>query len=39
VKVKHVLFIAIAAVGALYVVHMMTSHQGSGILPGIGLGH
>jgi hypothetical protein len=38
-KVKHLFFIALAAVGVLYVAHMMSSHQGQQILPGLGLGH
>jgi hypothetical protein len=36
-KAKHVLFLGLAVIGVLYVAHMMTSHQGQGILPGIGL--
>lgn len=36
-KLVHIVFIGIAAVGALYLFHMMTSHKGSQILPGIGL--
>lgn len=38
-KVKHVLLLGAAAIGVLYVAHMMSAHQGSGILPGIGLGN
>jgi hypothetical protein len=38
VKVKHLIFLALAVVGVLYVVHMMTNHQGSSILSGIGIG-
>jgi hypothetical protein len=37
-KVMHLFFIAVAAIGVLYILHMMTSHQGQQILPGIGLG-
>jgi hypothetical protein len=36
-KVKHVLFLAAAAIGVLYVAHMLTSHQGQSLLPGVGL--
>lgn len=36
-KLLHVVFLSVAAVGVLYLFHMMTSHQGSQILPGIGL--
>lgn len=36
-KVKHVLFLGLAAVGILYVAHMMTSHQGQNILGGLGI--
>lgn len=36
-KLIHLGFLAIAAVGALYLFHMVTAHQGSQILPGIGL--
>lgn len=36
-KLMHVVFLGVALVGALYVVHMMTAHQGSQILPGVGL--
>jgi hypothetical protein len=36
-KVWHLMFLAAAVLGALYVYHMTTSHQGSGILPGVGL--
>jgi hypothetical protein len=39
VKVKHLLFIGAAIIGILYVAHMMVSHKGQQILPGIGLGH
>jgi len=38
-KVRHLLFIGLAAVGILYVVHMMMSHKGQQIIPGLGLGH
>lgn len=38
-KVKHVALLALAVVGVLYVAHMMTSHKGSQIIPGLGLGH
>jgi hypothetical protein len=37
-KLLHVIFIVAAAVGVLYVGHMITSHQGSQILPGVGIG-
>ncbi len=36
-KLMHVVFIGVALIGALYVVHMMTAHKGSQILPGVGL--
>jgi len=36
-KVKHVLLLLVAAVGVLYVAHMLTSHQGENILPGVGI--
>lgn len=36
-KVKHVLFLTAAVIGVLYVAHMLTSHQGQGILPGVGI--
>lgn len=36
-KVKHAIFLGAAIIGLLYVAHMLTSHQGQGILPGIGL--
>ena len=36
-KLFHLMFLAVAAIGLLYVAHMMTSHKGSQILPGIGL--
>jgi hypothetical protein len=39
VKVKHVIFLGLAIIGVLYVAHMMTSHKGSQIIPGLGLGH
>jgi hypothetical protein len=39
VKVKHVALLTAAVVGVLYVAHMMTQHQGSSILSGIGLGN
>jgi hypothetical protein len=39
VKVKHVLFLGAALIGILYVAHMVMSHKGQQILPGIGLGH
>jgi hypothetical protein len=37
-KVWHVVGIGLLLIGALYVFHMMSAHQGSQILPGIGLG-
>ena len=37
-KLSHVLFLVLAAVGVLYVGHMMTAHKGSAILPGLGIG-
>jgi hypothetical protein len=37
VKVKHVLFLAAAVIGVLYVAHMLSAHQGQSILPGVGL--
>lgn len=37
-KVKHVLFLGAAIIGVLYVAHMMVSHKGQSILPGLGLG-
>lgn len=36
-KLIHGLFLLAAFVGALYVVHMVTAHKGSQILPGVGL--
>jgi hypothetical protein len=38
-KVKHVLILGLALVGLLYVGHMMMSHKGQQIVPGLGLGH
>lgn len=35
----HILFILAALIGLLYVAHMMLNHQGSKILPGVGIGH
>jgi hypothetical protein len=37
VKVKHVLFLGAALIGILYVAHMLMSHQGQGVLPGLGI--
>jgi hypothetical protein len=37
-KVKHLIFLGLAAVGVLYVAHMMASHQGQSILGGLGIG-
>lgn len=37
-KVKHVLLLGLGGVGFLYVLHMMSSHQGQSILSGIGIG-
>jgi hypothetical protein len=37
VKVFHALFLLIFAIGALYLFHMLTAHQGKQILPGIGV--
>jgi hypothetical protein len=37
-KLIHVLFLGAAILGTLYVVHMMRSHQGQSILPGVGIG-
>jgi hypothetical protein len=37
VKLWHALVIGAAVIGALYVMHMMTSHKGSQILPGLGV--
>jgi hypothetical protein len=39
VKIKHVALLALAVIGVLYVAHMMTSHKGSQIIPGLGLSH
>jgi hypothetical protein len=36
-KAKHVLFLTAAIIGILYVAHMLSAHQGQGILPGVGL--
>jgi hypothetical protein len=36
-KLLHVLLIVAAGIGILYVGHMVTAHQGSQILPGIGI--
>lgn len=36
-KLLHLGFLVIAAIGALYVFHMVSAHQGSQILPGIGV--
>jgi hypothetical protein len=36
-KLIHALFVGAALIGALYVFHMYTAHQGSQILPGVGL--
>ena len=36
-KVIHFLFIGAAAIGILYVFHMVTAHQGKQILPGLGV--
>ena len=36
-KLIHLGFLVVAAIGGLYLFHMVTSHQGSQILPGIGL--
>jgi hypothetical protein len=36
-KLVHVLGLGLAIVGLLYVGHMMMSHQGQKILPGIGV--
>lgn len=36
-KLLHLGFLVVAAIGVLYVAHMMTSHKGSQILPGVGL--
>lgn len=38
-KPIHILFLLAAAIGALYVFHMTTGHQGSKILSGVGIGH
>lgn len=38
-KTVHVLFILAALLGLLYVGHMLMSHRGSQILPGVGIGH
>jgi hypothetical protein len=37
-KTTHALLLVAAAVGVLYILHMMMSHQGQQILPGVGLG-
>jgi hypothetical protein len=37
-KLIHILFLLAAILGVLYVVHMMRSHQGQSILPGVGIG-
>jgi hypothetical protein len=37
-KVKHLFWIGLGVIGLLYVGHMMMSHQGQGILPGLGIG-
>lgn len=37
-KLVHWLFIILAGVGILYVFHMYSAHNGSQILPGLGLG-
>ena len=36
-KLLHIAFVALVAVGALYVFHMVSSHQGQQILPGLGI--
>jgi hypothetical protein len=36
-KVFHFLCIGLVLIGGLYVFHMVTQHQGSQILPGIGV--
>jgi hypothetical protein len=37
VKVKHLLFLGLAAIGVLYVAHMVTAHKGQSILGGLGI--
>jgi len=37
-RLIHVLFLLAAVIGGLYVFHMVSHHQGQGILPGVGIG-
>ena len=37
-KAKHYIMIGFGLIGLLYVAHMMTQHQGSSILSGVGIG-
>ena len=36
-KLFHVMFLVAAAIGGLYIFHMVTQHQGSQIQPGVGI--
>jgi hypothetical protein len=36
-KVRHVVFLAAALIGVLYVAHMLSAHKGQSILPGVGI--
>ena len=37
-KLWHLVVLVVFIIGAFYVVHMMTNHQGAQILPNIGIG-
>jgi hypothetical protein len=37
-KLWHLVVITLFIVGAVYVIHMTTNHQGSQILPNLGIG-
>jgi hypothetical protein len=37
-KLSHIVILVIFAIGVLYTFHMVTNHQGSKILPSLGLG-
>jgi hypothetical protein len=37
INLIHVAFLSFAAIGTLYIIHMVTSHKGESILPGLGI--
>lgn len=37
-KVWHIVILVLLVVGLFYTVHMITNHQGSKILPSLGIG-